>query len=42
MTTESKLKDNMKQHFKKKLTGWKNISITAFVIKEVNSKCIPF
>ena len=42
MTTESKLKDSMKQHFKKMLTEGKNISITAFIIKEVNSKCIPF
>ena len=42
MTTESKLKHNMKQHFKKKLTGGKNICITALIKKEVNSKCIPF
>lgn len=42
MTNEGKLKESMKQHFNKKITGGKNISITALIIKEVNSKCIPF
>ena len=33
MISESKLKDRIKPPFKKKLTGGKNISISAFIIK---------
>ena len=43
MTNESKLKESIKQLFNKKLTGGENkISISALILKQVNSKCIPF